>query len=38
MVYFIDVKVDEGIPVREVYSNESSTEDTIKDEYEQVQE
>jgi hypothetical protein len=34
----IDVKIDEGILAREVYSNESSTEDTTKDEYEQVQE
>jgi FtsZ-interacting cell division protein YlmF len=38
MVDCIDVKIDEGIPAREVYSNESSTEDTSKDEYEQVQE
>jgi hypothetical protein len=36
MVDCIDVKVVEGIPTREVYSNESSTEDTTKDEYEQV--
>ena len=34
----IDVKIDEGIPAREVYSNESSTEDTAKVEDEQVQE
>jgi transposase InsO family protein len=38
MVDCIDVKIDEGIPAREVYSNESSTEDTAKDEDEQVQE
>jgi hypothetical protein len=38
MVDCIDVKIDEGIPTREVYSNESSTEDTTKDEDEQVQE
>jgi hypothetical protein len=38
MVDCIDVKVDEGIPAREVYNNESSTEDTAEDEYEQVQE
>jgi FtsZ-interacting cell division protein YlmF len=38
MVDCIDVKVDEGIPVREVYNNESSTEDTAKTEDEQVQE
>jgi hypothetical protein len=38
MVNCIDVKVDEGIPAREVYSNESSIEDTTKDEDEQVQE
>jgi transposase InsO family protein len=30
MVDCIDVKIDEGIPTREVYSNESSTEDTTK--------
>jgi hypothetical protein len=30
MVDFIDVKVDEEIPSREAYSNESSTEDTAK--------
>ena len=34
----IDVKIDEGIPAREVYSNEFSTEDTAKAEDEQVQE
>jgi hypothetical protein len=34
----IDIKVDEGIPTREVYNNESSTEDTAKDEDEHVQE
>jgi hypothetical protein len=38
MVDCIDVKVDGGIPVREVYNNESSTEDTTKAEDEQVQE
>jgi hypothetical protein len=38
MVHCIDVKVDEGIPTREMYSNESSIEDTAKDEDEQVQE
>jgi hypothetical protein len=38
MVHCIDVKVDEGILAREVYKNESSTEDTDKDEDEQVQE
>ena len=36
MVDCIDVKIDEGIPAREVYSNESSIEDTTKVEYEQV--
>jgi hypothetical protein len=30
MVDCIDVKIDEGIPAREVYSNESSIEDTTK--------
>jgi hypothetical protein len=30
MVDCIDVKIDEGIPAREVYSNESSTKDTVK--------
>jgi hypothetical protein len=38
MVDCIDVKVDEGIPTREVYNNESSTEDTTKAEDEKVQE
>jgi hypothetical protein len=38
MVDCIDVKVNEGIPAREVYSNESSIEDTTKDEDEQIQE
>jgi hypothetical protein len=38
MVDCIDVKVDEGIPTREVYNNESSTEDTAKAKDEQVQE
>jgi hypothetical protein len=32
MVDCIDVKVDEGIPAREVYKNKSSTEDTTEDE------
>jgi hypothetical protein len=38
MVDCIDIKVDEGILAREVYSNESSTEDIAKAEDEQVQE
>jgi hypothetical protein len=38
MVDCIHVKVDEGIPAREMYNNESSTKDTAKDEDEQVQE
>jgi hypothetical protein len=38
MVQCIDIKVDEGIPAREVYSNESSVENTAKAEDEQVQE
>jgi hypothetical protein len=38
MVDCIDIKIDEGIPAREVYSNESSTEDTAKAKDEQVQE
>jgi hypothetical protein len=38
MVDCIDVKVDEGIPAREMYSNESSTEDTATVEDEHVQE
>jgi hypothetical protein len=38
MVDCIDIKFDEGIPAREVYNNESSTEDTAKDGDEQVQE
>jgi hypothetical protein len=38
MVDCIDVKFDEGILAREMYSNESSTEDTTKVEDEQVQE
>ena len=37
MVDCIDIKVDEGIPAREVYNNESSTEDTAEAEDEQVQ-
>jgi hypothetical protein len=38
IVDYIDLKIDEGIPAREVYSNESSTEDTAKAKDEQVQE
>jgi hypothetical protein len=38
MVNCIDVKVDEGIPAREVYNNESSTKDTTEAKDEQVQE
>jgi hypothetical protein len=38
MVDCIDVKIDEGIPAREVYGNESSTGNTDKNEDEQVQE
>jgi hypothetical protein len=38
MVDCIDIKVDEGIRAREVYNNESSTEDIAKAEDEQVQE
>ena len=38
MVDCIDLKVVEGIPTREMYRNESSTEDTAKVEDEQVQE
>jgi hypothetical protein len=38
MVDGIDVKVDEGIPAREMYRNESSTEDTTKVDDKQVQE
>jgi hypothetical protein len=38
MVDYIDIKVDEGIPPREVYTNESSIEDTTKAKDEQVQE
>jgi hypothetical protein len=38
MVDYIDVKIDEGIPEREVYRKESSTEDIAKAEDEQVQE
>jgi transposase InsO family protein len=34
MVDSIDVKIDEAIPAREVYGNETSTEDTSKAEYE----
>jgi hypothetical protein len=36
MVDCIGVKIDEGIPTRKVYNNESSTEDTTKVEDEQV--
>jgi hypothetical protein len=38
MVDCIDVKIDEGIPSREVYSNETSTEETAKAKDERVQE
>jgi hypothetical protein len=38
MVDCIDVKVNEGIPTREMYSNESSREDMVEAEDEQVQE
>jgi hypothetical protein len=38
MVDSIDVKIDEGIPAREVYGNETSIEDTTKAEDEQVEE
>jgi hypothetical protein len=38
MVDSIDVKVDEGIPTREVYNNEYSTENTTKVEDKQVEE
>src|ERR1700722_7126506 len=38
MVDCIDVKVDEGTPAREMYRNESSTEDTTKFDDKQVQE
>jgi hypothetical protein len=30
MVDCIDVKIDEGIPAREVYGNEDSIEDTTR--------
>jgi hypothetical protein len=38
MVDCIDVKIVEGIPAREVYGNETSTEDIAKVEHKQVQE
>jgi hypothetical protein len=38
MVDCIDLKVDEGIPAREMYRNESSTEDTVEADDKQVQE
>jgi hypothetical protein len=38
LVDCIDLKVDEGVPVREVRNIESATEDTVEAEYEQVQE
>jgi hypothetical protein len=38
MVDYIDINVDEGIPAREVYNNESSTKDIAKAEDEKVQE
>jgi hypothetical protein len=37
LVDCIDVKVDEELPVRNISSDESRTEDTVEDEYEQVQ-
>jgi hypothetical protein len=38
LVDCIDLKVDEGVPAREVSNIESATEETIEVEYEQVQE
>jgi FtsZ-interacting cell division protein YlmF len=38
LVDCIDLKVDEGVPVREVSNNESATEDTVESEDEQVHE
>ena len=38
LVDCIDIKVYEGVPVREVRNIESTTEDIIEVEYEQVQE
>jgi hypothetical protein len=38
LVYYIDLKVDEGVLVREVSNIESATEDTAEAEDEQVQE
>ena len=37
MVDCIDIKVDEGIPVREMYRNESSTKDIAEVDDKQVQ-
>jgi hypothetical protein len=37
LVDCIDIKVDEGAPVREVRNIESTTEDIVEVEYEQVQ-
>jgi hypothetical protein len=37
LVDYIDVKVDEEIPVRNISSDEPRTEDTVEDEDEQVQ-
>jgi hypothetical protein len=38
LVDCIDIKVDEGVPVREVRNIESTTKDIVEVEYEQVQE
>jgi hypothetical protein len=38
LVDCIDIKVDEGVPVRELSNIESTTEDIVEFEYEQVQE
>jgi hypothetical protein len=38
LVDCIDLKVDEGVSIREVTNIESTTEDTVEDEDEQVQE
>jgi hypothetical protein len=38
LVDCIDLKVGEGVPVREVSNIESAIEDTVEDEDEQVQE
>jgi hypothetical protein len=34
MVDCIDIKVDEGIPAREVYNSDSSIEDAVNAKYE----